>query len=52
MPVLVPRHGERREQVRARWAEFFRDYDILLCPVILSAAIDGMAAAEAWLRRG
>jgi amidase len=32
--------SERREQVRARWAEFFRDYDILLCPVILSAAIE------------
>jgi amidase len=30
---------ERRERMRARWADFFRGFDVLLCPVILSAAI-------------
>lgn len=24
---------EEREQIRARWAEFFQNYDVLLCPV-------------------
>jgi amidase len=32
------RTHERREHVRARWADFFRDYDVLLCPVMLSPA--------------
>lgn len=27
------RANERRERYRARWAEFFRDFDVLLCPV-------------------
>lgn len=31
--------SERREHIQARWADFFRDFDILLCPVILSPAI-------------
>jgi amidase len=31
--------SERREHMRARWADFFREVDVLLCPVILSAAI-------------
>ncbi len=31
--------SERREHMRARWAEFFRSFDVLLCPVILSPAI-------------
>jgi amidase len=30
---------EEREQYRARWADFFRDYDILLCPAMPVAAI-------------
>ena len=25
--------NEQREQVRARWASFFEDFDVLLCPV-------------------
>jgi amidase len=29
---------ERRERIRARWAEFFRDFDVLLCPVMLTPA--------------
>jgi amidase len=32
------RNHERREQLRARWAEFFRDHDVLLCPVMLTPA--------------
>jgi amidase len=30
---------EEREQYRVRWADFFRDYDILLCPPMSVAAI-------------
>jgi amidase len=32
------RTHERREQMRARWREFFRDFDVLLCPVMLTPA--------------
>ena len=32
------RSHERREGIRARWAEFFRDHDVLLCPVMLTPA--------------
>jgi amidase len=28
----------RRAQLRRRWAEFFKDYDLLLCPVLACAA--------------
>lgn len=31
--------NERRERYRARWAEFFRDFDVLLCPVMSVPAI-------------
>lgn len=31
---------EERERFRARWADFFRDYDILLCPPMSVAAIE------------
>ena len=30
--------NEARHQMRWRWAEFFRDYDVLLCPAAASAA--------------
>jgi amidase len=30
--------NEVRHQMRWRWAEFFRDYDVLLCPAAASAA--------------
>ena len=30
---------ERRQQLRARWAEFFGDVDVLLCPVLPVVAI-------------
>ena len=29
---------EERERMRARWAAFFRDFDVLLCPVMLTPA--------------
>jgi amidase len=32
------RTHERRERIRARWREFFRDFDVLLCPVMLTPA--------------
>jgi amidase len=32
------RSHERRERIRARWAEFFRRFDALLCPVMLTPA--------------
>jgi amidase len=32
------RTHERRERMRARWREFFRDFDVLLCPVMLTPA--------------
>lgn len=41
---IVQRHrgwlsnAERRAQQRARWAEFFGDFDVLLCPVTCTAA--------------
>jgi len=30
---------EERQRCRARWARFFRDYDVLLCPITPVAAI-------------
>jgi amidase len=32
------RTHERRERIRARWAGFFREHDVLLCPVMLTPA--------------
>jgi amidase len=31
--------NEAREHYRVRWTEFFRSYDVLLCPVVPTAAI-------------
>lgn len=31
--------NERRARLRAAWARFFRDYDVLLCPVFATAAL-------------
>lgn len=31
---------EFREQLRATWARYFEDYDVLLCPVVMSPAIE------------
>ena len=30
--------NEERERLRFRWAEFFREYDVLLCPIAATAA--------------
>ena len=32
------RDDEARQHLRARWAEFFRDWDVLLCPVMPTSA--------------
>jgi amidase len=31
--------NEARAQYRARWAEFFKNYDVILCPITPTAAI-------------
>lgn len=33
------RYDEERHRIRARWAAFFKDHDVLLCPVVPTAAI-------------
>ena len=42
--------NERRHQLRLRWAEFFKDYDLLLCPVAASAAFPHDQEGERWER--
>jgi amidase len=42
---------EQRAQLRARWREFFRDYDVLLCPVSPVAAIEHDHSPEVASRR-
>jgi amidase len=32
------RHNEERHKMRWRWHEFFKEYDLLLCPVLATAA--------------
>ena len=32
------RHMEKREHIRRAWADFFIDYDVLLCPVAFTTA--------------
>jgi amidase len=44
------RTHEQRERIRARWAEWFRDFDVLLCPVMLTPAF-AHDAREIPLRR-
>ncbi len=38
--------NEARHKMRWRWAEFFRDYDVLLCPAAASAAFPHDHAGE------
>ncbi len=38
--------NERRHQMRLRWAEFFKDFDLLLCPAAASAAFPHDHAGE------
>jgi amidase len=42
--------NEKRHQMRLRWAEFFREWDLLLCPAAASAAVPHDQAGERWER--
>lgn len=52
--TMAPREwmrlNERRHQMRLAWAEFFRDWDVLLCPTAATAAFPHMQAGERWER--
>jgi amidase len=41
---------ERRQRMRRAWAAFFRDWDLLLCPVASTAAFPHDHAGERWQR--
>lgn len=43
--------NERRHVIRRAWNAFFRDWDVLLCPVIASAAMPHRQDGETWERR-
>ena len=43
--------NEKRFQYRRRWSAFFRDYDVLLCPVIATAALPHRQDGATWERR-
>jgi amidase len=40
--------NEERHRMRLKWAEFFQDYDLLLCPVAASAAFPHNHVGERW----
>ena len=40
--------NEARHQMRWKWAEFFKDYDLLLCPPAASAAFPHNQPGERW----
>ena len=42
--------SNRRHQMRLAWAEFFRDWDVLLCPNAASAAFPHSMPGERWER--
>jgi amidase len=42
--------NERRFQIRRSWGEFFREWDVLLCPVITTPALPHMQQGETWER--
>ncbi len=42
--------SNRRHQMRLAWAEFFRDWDVLLCPNAASAAFPHSIPGERWER--
>lgn len=44
-------HNERRYKFRRAWSAFFRQWDVLLCPTISSAAYRHMHEGETWERR-
>jgi amidase len=45
------RLNERRFQLRRVWSAFFRDWDVLLCPVIATAALPHRQDGATWERR-
>ncbi len=42
--------SNRRHQMRLAWAEFFRDWDVLLCPTATTAAFPHNQKGERWER--
>jgi len=42
--------SNRRHQMRLHWAEFFRDWDVLLCPNAATAAFPHSMPGERWER--
>jgi amidase len=42
--------NETRHHMRLKWAEFFRDWDLLLCPAAASAAFPHNQQGERWER--
>ena len=51
MPVREWHHwNEKREWIRLKWAEFFRDWDLLLCPAAATAAFEHNQKGERWER--
>jgi len=42
--------NETRHKMRWKWAEFFKEYDLLLCPVAASAAFPHDQQGERWER--
>ena len=42
--------NETRHRLRLAWAEFFRDYDLLLCPTATTAAFPHNQQGERWER--
>ena len=43
--------NERRHVIRRAWNAFFRDWDVLLCPVISTSAMPHRQDGETWERR-
>jgi amidase len=51
MPIREWHHwNEQREQIRQRWMEYFRDWDLLLCPAAATAAFPHNQKGERWER--
>ncbi len=42
--------NEKREQIRRSWMEFFREWDLLLCPAAATAAFPHNQQGERWER--
>ena len=43
-------HNEERHRIRLKWAEFFKDYDLLLCPTASTPACPHDHQGERWQR--